>query len=135
MGRFAQGNQAAKGHGRPPGPSYAGQLREALGTDGFQRIIEALVARALEGDVQAANSLLARLTPPLKPSAEPVRLSLPDGTLAEQSAALIRAISDGAIAPTEAKTVMDCLSASAQLEQLDDLADRIVQLERTHGKR
>ncbi len=135
MGRFAQGNQAAKGHGRPPGPSYAGQLRDALGTDGFQRIIEALVARALDGDTQAATVLLARLTPPLRPSAEPVRLSLPDGTLAEQSAALIRAISDGAIAPTEAKTVMDCLSASAHLEQLDDLADRITLLERTYGKR
>jgi hypothetical protein len=30
---------------------------------------------------------------------------------------------------------MDCLSASAHLEQLDDLADRITLLERTHGKR
>jgi hypothetical protein len=121
--------------GRPPGPSYAGQLREALGTDGFARIIQALIDRALDGDTQAGSILLARLTPPLKPSAEPVRLSLPDGTLAEQAAALVRAISDGAIAPSDAKTVMDCLSASAQLGQLDDLAERITLLERTYGKR
>lgn len=69
-GRFRPGNR-----GRPKGTSKARKLQQALSDDDLFKVVQALIAQALDGNVQAAGLLLSRTIPPLKPVAEPVRFA------------------------------------------------------------
>ena len=133
MGRFQQGNLAAKGHGRPAGSGFSAQLREVVGKEQFKALVQSLLERAMAGDSAAAGVLINRLVPALKPVAEPVRLELPDGTLSDQAGAVVQAIAGGSIAPGDGKVILDALTAAAALGQVADLEARIAALEGQHG--
>lgn len=59
-GRFAPGNQVARGHGRPSRAhevQYLTALREVLDVDKWKQIIAALINHAIKGSVPAAKFL------------------------------------------------------------------------------
>lgn len=129
VGKFEPGNTASKGFGRPVGTGWAAQMKAAIDTDRFKKIIEALCEQAEAGDVSATSLILSRMVPPVKPIQEPVKLGLPEGTLAEQAAALVKAVADGVVSPSDGKTCMDIIQAAAALGELQALEARITQLE------
>ena len=130
---FQKGNQFAKGKGRPTGSGYSTLLRETVGKEGFKEMVEALYTAAKGGDMQAASILMARLAPPLKPTSEPIRITLPDQGHAEQAKAVLKAIADGDLSPADGKVVADIISASAALTELSELTKRIEALETRRG--
>jgi hypothetical protein len=133
MSKFTTGNIAAKGHGRPQGSGFSAQLREVIGKEQFRTLVKSLLDRAMAGDSAAAGVLINRLVPALKPTAEPIRLELPDGHPGDRADAVVQAIADGSVTPGDGKLVLDALTAAAALGQVAELEARIAALEGRHG--
>lgn len=127
--KFLPGNTHSVGRGRPPGSGFTKQFRETVGTNKFQELIRSILDRAMNGDMQAAAILVNRLVPPLKPTADPIRITLPESNHADMANALLGAVSNGQVAPAEAKTVLELITATAALEQMEELSRRIEALE------
>jgi hypothetical protein len=133
MGRFQQGNLAARGHGRPPGSGFSARLREVVNEDQFKVLVQSLLDRAMAGDSAAAGVLINRLVPALKPTAEPIRLELPFGHPGDRANAVVQAIADGSVTPGDGKLVLDALTAAAALGLVAELEARITALEGRNG--
>ena len=125
-GKFAKGNRASPG--RPPGRGAVAELRDKLATD-VNKIIEVLRAQALAGDPQAIRIVLDRVLPSLRPVEMPTPLNLPDGTLAHQARAVVRAAADGDIAPSQAALIITALGGIAKIVETTELVARIEALE------
>jgi len=118
-------------NGKPRGAlSNAGRLREALNND-LPAVIEVLVAKAKEGDIQACRIILDRVLPPLR--AEASAINLPAITLAQGLVAkaqiVINATAKGEITTDAASDLLASLSDLAKLKQVDELEKRLVALE------
>ncbi len=72
-GRFAEGNPG--GPGRPRG--YARLFREVVNEDALTEVLQAVLTRAREGDLRAAEVILRRAVPEV-PSEEPNVLDSPE---------------------------------------------------------
>ena len=77
--------------------------------------------------------ILDRLLPAIRSRDEPVRVSdlKPDMGLSEQGAAVVKALAGGKLSPTEANALMSTLSSQAKLAEVEDLAQRVAELERS----
>jgi len=74
-GRFAEGNPG--GPGRPAG--YARVFREVVNEAALAEVLRAVLARALDGDLRAAEVILKRAVPELVEQADPPRvIDLPE---------------------------------------------------------
>lgn len=130
-GRFIKGNRASPG--RPPGRGTAAEMRDKLGQD-IDKIIEVLRLQALSGDPQAIRIVLDKVLPSLRPVELPASLDIPEGTLAEQARAILRATAIGDIAPSQASQIITALGGVAKLVEITELTARIEALEVRHGK-
>lgn len=89
-----------------------------------------LVAKAKEGDSQAARLLLERVLPPIKPTEQAVSLSLPQGeSITAQGVAIVQAVADGTLAPSQGAALLTGLGALARIKEIDELTARITALE------
>ena len=85
---------------------------------------------ALEGDMQAANMVLQRLSPPLRARAEKVTFELtPDAPLTTQAQQIMTAVAEGSIDPETGQLLINCITAFAGLKQVDELEQRLIALE------
>ncbi|WP_143814995.1 DUF5681 domain-containing protein [Magnetofaba australis] len=89
-GRFRPGNNANPA-GRPKGSGFAGEMRRRI-QDAAPGVVAALIAKAEDGDIQAARLLLERCVPSLKAESPAVSLSGFDGDLTQRGEALISAL-------------------------------------------
>jgi hypothetical protein len=125
--------QSGNPKGRPKGSGDVAQLRSAI-TAQLPELLCALMQRALEGDVGAARLLLERTVAPLKAIELAQPLSLPSGTLTEQGRAVMAAVSMGDLAPSQGAALVGALGALARVAEVDELAARVAELEKHHGK-
>ena len=125
-GKFAKGNKASPG--RTPGRSKVAELREKLAQD-VDAVIGIVREQALAGDPQAIRILLDRVLPSLRPVELPTPLDLPEGNLAHQAHAVVQAVADGVIAPSQAAQIITALGGVAKILETTDLLDRITKLE------
>ena len=124
-----QPGRSGNPNGRPPGTSDVARLRAAI-AEHLPEIIAQQVAKAKEGDVQAARLLIERVIPPIKASEEPVMLAMPANVgLAEQGAAVMQAIAAGVIGPGQGAALLSGLGSIAKLKEIDDLIARVEALE------
>lgn len=128
-GRFAKGNKASPG--RPPGRGVVAELREKLAQD-VDKVIGIVREQALAGDPQAIRILLDRVLPSLRPVELPTPLDLPEGNLAHQAHAVVQAVADGDIAPSQAAQIITALGGVAKIVETTDLLARIAALEAAH---
>lgn len=121
-------------NGRPPGVGEVTKLRNSIAKH-LPAIITQLVAKAKEGDAQAARLLLERVLPPMKAIEQPVALSLPDGEgMTAQGVAIVQAVAAGTLAPGQGAALLTGLGALARIKEIDELEQRIAKLEGTkHG--
>jgi Family of unknown function (DUF5681) len=118
--------RSANPAGRPKGIVDKRSRVAAAFMDDAENIAKKVVAAALEGDLQAANIVLARLAPPLKARAEKVSFTLnKDAPLVEQASSILLAVSLGQIDPETGKLLIDCLKAFADLKVVDELEEKI----------
>ena len=125
-GKFSKGNKASPG--RPPGRGKVAELREKLAQD-VDAVIGIVREQALAGDPQAIRILLDRVLPSLRPVELPTPLDLPEGNLAHQARAVVQAVADGDIAPSQAAQLITALGGVAKILEITDLLERITKLE------
>ncbi len=119
------GNPAGK---KPGTLNHKTRIRQRFEEQG-EAIADVVMQKALEGDLNAAAIILARLEPPLRPSSAPVTFAFdPTLTLTEQAGALMVAIAEGRISPEVGKGLMSALSAFAGMKEIDELASQLAEL-------
>ncbi len=130
-GRWKKG-ESGNPHGRKPGTGKIAELRESI-AGYLPEIIEQMVNKAKEGDVQAARLLLERVIPPLKAMEQSVEFHLPaDATLAEHGEIIIQSVAEGILSPGQGQALLSGLGAQARLIEITDLEQRITALESRH---
>lgn len=128
-GRWLKG-QSGNPKGRPPGIVDRRQKLQNAFADDAVDIARVVIAKAMEGDMQAANIALARIAPPLRAAAERVQFELaPERPLSEQASQILQAIADGKVDPETGKTLIGCLQAVSGIKAAEELEERIIVLE------
>lgn len=120
--------QSGNPSGRKPGLTARGKFRQQV-EKAVPKIVEQVLQAALAGDIQAIKLILDRCIPPLKPTADAVKLNLPAGDLAAQGEAVIQATAAGILTPDQAKHIMDCLALHGRLIETGELLKRLAALE------
>lgn len=119
--------------GRPKGATPQTKLMQRM-LDNAEGIVDAVVARALEGDTGAASLILSRLVPALKAQSEKVQFNFDaSAPVSEQIEAVLASISDGIVAPDVGKQIVEAIGALAQVRATEELEARIAALEVKHG--
>jgi hypothetical protein len=126
-GRFTPG-RSGNPSGRPKSESAI--LRQSL-ADGGAEVVAAILKAAKAGDVLACKFVLDRLVPPLKPTAQAVQVSLPEGAdpLSIARAVLLSAAA-GTLPPDIAAQLVTAAGTLARVEEVQELRDRIAALEK-----
>lgn len=128
--RWVPGIPSPNPKGRPKGIVDKRKKLQAALADDAQAIIAKVVAQALEGDMQAANIVLARIAPPLKAQSERVQFELlPDRPLSDQAHQILLAVSQGRLDAETARTLIGCIQSVAGIRAVEDLEARILILE------
>ena len=125
-------------------------LREELKAREYLRQIDGIAGRldpdadnAFKPDqVPAARArsdiyfrLFDKCLPNLRPIDVPAAFPLTGDTLTENGKAVLEATSKGELTPSEASTMLSALAAMGRLTEVDDLEQRIAQLEKDQRKR
>jgi len=126
-GTFASGNP-----GKPRGARHkVTQAIEAMLEGQQEALTQAVIDKALEGDVTALRLCLDRIAPARKDA--PVSFDLPEIETAEDAAkaarAILKAIAEGDVTPLEAATVMAVVEQFRRTLETTEIERRIVALE------
>jgi hypothetical protein len=130
-GRWKAG-ESGNPKGRKPGTGEVAKFRSAI-ADQVPEILNALVARALEGDIGAARLLLERTVAPLKAVEPTQRLHLPDGSLTDKGQAVLASVAAGELAPSQGATLLGALGTLAKLVEFEQIEARIAALEQQYA--
>ncbi|WP_136256489.1 DUF5681 domain-containing protein [Metallibacterium scheffleri] len=125
--------QSGNPKGRPPGiPSMAAVLR---GSIDVQAIIAKLAESAAKGNTRAAELLLDRALPTLRPVAEAVELpGLKDAaTLTAKAERIVELAAEGKVSPDVATALLGAIGTLAKAIEIDELMRRIEALEEDHA--
>ena len=131
VGRWKAG-ESGNPAGRPAGAGEVSRVRAAIAAR-VPALLDAMMTRALAGDIGAARLLLERTIAPLKAVEHAQALNLPDGTLTEQGRAVLRAVAGGQLAPGQGAALVGAIGALARVIEIDELAARIAALEERSG--
>lgn len=124
---FAPGNP-----GRPRGArNRITRLVENLIEADAEEITRAALRRALDGDGAILRALLDRLAPPRRDRT--IEIDLPRLANAEDAtaitAALVDAVADGAVSPSEAKAIGEVVDVHLRAVELHEIGERVRRLE------
>lgn len=104
--------------------------------DGMRNIVAVLVGKALEGDTNAANIVLAKVMPSVKAQMEKVEFDLnTEAPISEQVATVLDALAGGVLAPDVARLIIDSIARLADVRATEELETRIVALEEVRDAR
>ena len=131
-GRWKTG-ESGNPAGRKPGTGEVARIRAAIAKQ-VPDLLDAMMTKALDGDVGAARLLLERAIAPLKAMEQPQALTLPDGTLTEQGHAVLRSVANGVLAPSQGAALLGAIGTLARVTEIDELETRIAALEVRNGK-
>jgi len=128
-GRWVKG-MSGNPRGKEPGTLDKRQeLQNAFAEDAVD-IVRAVVAKAKEGDVGAANIVLSRLLPPLRQQTERVQFELSSSVpLSEQAEQIVQAVAQGLLDSETARMLIGCLASVADMKAIENLEARVLSLE------
>jgi hypothetical protein len=107
-------------NGRPKGSRNRRSLIACEFEKAGSQIAKAILEKAKEGDLRAADIVLQRLEPPLKPEARRVEFQFdPDASIADQAKAVMTGVAEGRLDPETAKLLIDMLSAVVGLKDVE----------------
>lgn len=98
-------------------------------------VVDAVMAKALDGDTVAASLILSRIIPALKAQSEKVQFDFDAAApVGRQVEAVLVAITTGKVSPDVGKQVIDAIASLAQVRATEELEARIVALEEAGGR-
>jgi hypothetical protein len=135
VGRNRDGTFAAGNPGRPKGAKHKVTLAVQELIDGeAEALTRKAINMALGGDMTALRLCIERIAPPRKDM--PVNFELPPVETAQDAAqaaqAVLRAVSEGDLTPTEGASVMGLVEGYRRAVETADLEARIEALEAKH---
>jgi len=120
--------------GRPPGRPDKRLLATQAALDEMKNIVQMLVGRALEGDVNAASIVLAKVLPSVKAQAEKVEFDFDaSAPISEQVASVLQAVSEGKLAADVGRLICDSIARLGDVRMQETLEARIAALEEKQG--
>jgi hypothetical protein len=130
-----QGHRWVKGQsgnpkGRPPGRVDARtKITRAL-LDDAPAVARVVIDAALEGDLQAASLVLARVAPALRQETYPVQFPFdPSAPIAQQIEQVLAAMAGGVVAPDVGKLIIESIGTLSNARAVEELEARIMTLE------
>lgn len=119
--------------GRPPGLTPQSKLVQKM-LENADGILDAVIAKAVEGDSASASLILARIVPALKSQGQAVQFAF-DATapVSEQAEAILTAISVGSVSPDVGRQILEAVNALSQIRATEQLEARIAALEEKHS--
>tara|TARA_R110002124_G_scaffold287337_2_gene473376 strand:+ start:1768 stop:2220 length:453 start_codon:yes stop_codon:yes gene_type:complete len=115
--------------GRPKGLSTTTKLMQRMMEDA-DGVVDAIVAKALEGDTGAASLIISRILPTIRNQTEKVQFDFDAAApIALQVEQVLSAISRGEVAADVGKQIIDAIGALAQVRAAEELEERISKLE------
>lgn len=127
-GQFAKG-KSGNPAGRPKGAlGKATKWREALSVHGDD-LFKVAVEHALNGDMQALKLCLERISPPVKPTSDPVEFALRGKTLSDKAESVLQAIADGVIDVDSGRKLIGAISDLGKIIEVDSILERLEALE------
>ncbi|HLP81807.1 MAG TPA: DUF5681 domain-containing protein [Nitrosomonas sp.] len=127
-----QAGESGNPHGRKPGTGQIAQLRERIAHQ-VPEIIDQLIIKVKEGDVQAARLLLERVIPQVKPTEQAVQINLPQNAdLTTQGQHILKAVADGLLMPGQGSALLTSLGTLAKIKEMDELEKRLTALEQAN---
>ncbi len=125
---FEKGKSGNPG-GKPKGQTPKGLFREQVNA-ALPSIVQSLIEAAQGGDTQAANIILSKVIPNLKPTSDPVRIQASqDASLADRGMAVLAAATTGKLSADDAAAVMALLTAQAKLIEQNEVMQRLEAVE------
>jgi len=93
-------------------------------------VVDAIVAKALEGDTGAASLIISRILPTIRNQTEKVQFDFDAAApIALQVEQVLSAISKGEVAADVGKQIIDAIGALSQVRAAEELEERISKLE------
>ena len=131
-GRNTAGHFSAGNSGRPRGSRNKATLAiEGLLEGQAEALTQTAIKKALEGDSIALRLCMDRIAPPPKDAV--VKFSMPTMSnaldAAEAAGSVLRAVSEGALTPTEATRVMGLIDSYRRTLELTEIEERLLALE------
>lgn len=95
-----------------------------------QKVLDVVIEKAKEGDMQAAALILGRTTPTLKANSEKVSFDF-DATapMVEQVQVVLQSIADGEVSADIGKQIIESIGALDAMRQMEELKQRLDALE------
>jgi len=120
--------------GRKPGTGEVAKIRASIAAR-VPELLDALMTSALAGDIGAARLLLERAVAPLKAVEQPQAVPMPGDTLTDQGRAVLAAIADGGLAPSQGAGLLAAIGTLARVVEVDEIARRLTALEKISEER
>lgn len=132
---WVKGMKSPNPAGRPPGSTAQTILLKKM-LENADGIVDMLIARALDGDSNAASLILSRITPSLKAQARPVEFDYdPEAPVSRQVEMVIAGIADGSVPADIGRQIIDAISSLGSMRLQEDLEARIAALEEARDAR
>ena len=127
--QWTPGMKSPNPKGRPPGPSKQQKLLNRMLEEAGE-VMDAVLAKAKEGDPASAGLVLSRILPTLRAQSQTVTFDLdPILPLAAQVEQVLMAISTGRLAPDIGRQIIEAIGTLGNIRAVEDLESRLVILE------
>jgi hypothetical protein len=122
--------------GNPCGkPKGAVSEKTRLLREATPDILLRVIAQAKAGDVRSQELILSRTVPPLKAQHGPSPFELRGETLTERGEAVLAAVAAGELDPLIGKALLDSLASLVRVAELDEIRNRLDNLENRRNGR
>lgn len=127
---WVKGGPSPNPSGRPKGIIDKRQRVSQALADDAPAVARVVIDAALEGDMQAASLVLARVAPALRPQGQMVCFDFDSSApVARQVEQVLAAIAGGEVSPDVGKQIIDAIGALSQIRAVEELEQRIIELE------
>lgn len=115
--------------GRPPGLSKASKLMRQMMEDAGE-VVDAVLAKAREGDSAHAALVLNRILPALRSQSQTVQFQFdPSLPIARQVEQVLAAVAAGEVPPDVGQTIVAMINALGNVRATEELSERLAILE------
>lgn len=129
LGKWVPGMKSPNSTGRPPGPSKQQKLLKRM-LDEANDMLDAVLAKAKEGDPASAGLVLGRILPVLRAQSQTVTFDFdPSLPVARQVEQVLAAIASGQIAPDLGQQVVSAIGTLSNIRATEELEERLALLE------
>lgn len=126
--KWVRGMKSPNPAGRPPGLSPQAILTKRMLDEG-EAVLDAVLAKAKEGDPASASLVLSRILPSLRSQSQAVRFDFdPDAPITKQIEQVLAAVAAGAVPPDVGQQIITAIGTLSQARVTEELAAEVAAL-------